>query len=54
MRNHILKEQDGILSAALAQLSAEDWETVEAVRAPEVGTALPTPSPTSSFPEALI
>ncbi|MFF0295956.1 hypothetical protein ACFYST_21050 [Kitasatospora sp. NPDC004614] len=53
MRNHILREQDGILSAALAQLSAEDWESVEAIRA-QVGTALPTPPPTSSFPEALI
>ncbi|MFJ9448424.1 hemerythrin domain-containing protein [Kitasatospora sp. NPDC101235] len=40
LRAHILKEQDGVFPAALAQLSAEEWEAVEAVRA-RVGTALP-------------
>ncbi|MEU6238483.1 hemerythrin domain-containing protein [Kitasatospora sp. NPDC047058] len=40
LRAHILKEQDGVFPAALAQLSGEEWEAVEAVRA-RVGTALP-------------
>lgn len=33
LREHILKEQDGVFPAALAFLSTEQWETVEAVRA---------------------
>ncbi|MFE1754659.1 hemerythrin domain-containing protein [Streptomyces anandii] len=33
LRDHILKEQDGVFPAALAFLSTEQWETVEAVRA---------------------
>ncbi|MEV7977571.1 hemerythrin domain-containing protein [Streptomyces sp. NPDC086519] len=33
LRDHILKEQDGVFPAALATLSTEQWETVEAVRA---------------------
>lgn len=41
LRAHILKEQDGVFPAALAQLSTEVWEAVEAVRA-RVGTALPS------------
>lgn len=32
LREHILKEQDGVFPAALAFLSTEQWETVEAVR----------------------
>ncbi|GGQ06667.1 hemerythrin domain-containing protein [Streptosporangium pseudovulgare] len=39
LRAHILKEQDGVFPAALAGLSTEDWEAVEAVRA-RVGTLL--------------
>ena len=33
LREHILKEQDGVFPAALANLSTEDWEAVDAVRA---------------------
>lgn len=33
LRDHILKEQDGVFPAALANLSTEEWEAVEAVRA---------------------
>lgn len=33
LRLHILKEQDGVFPAALAALSTEQWEAVEAVRA---------------------
>ncbi|GAA2393435.1 hemerythrin domain-containing protein [Dactylosporangium salmoneum] len=32
LREHILKEQDGVFPAALAGLSTEDWERVDAVR----------------------
>jgi hypothetical protein len=32
LREHILKEQDGVFPAALASLDAEQWERVEAVR----------------------
>ncbi len=32
LRDHILKEQDGVFPAALADLGTEDWEAVEAVR----------------------
>ncbi|KAB8181564.1 hemerythrin domain-containing protein [Microbispora catharanthi] len=39
LRAHILKEQDGVFPAALAGLSTEDWEAVEAVRA-RAGTLL--------------
>lgn len=39
LRAHILKEQDGVFPAALAGLSTEDWEAIEAVRA-RVGTLL--------------
>ncbi|WP_230211140.1 hypothetical protein [Streptomyces kaniharaensis] len=42
LREHILKEQDGVFPAALAALSAAEWEAVEAVRE-RVGTALPGP-----------
>jgi hemerythrin-like domain-containing protein len=37
LRDHILKEQDGVFPAALAGLSTEDWEAMDAVRA-RVGT----------------
>ncbi len=37
LRAHILKEQDGVFPAALANLRTEDWEAVEAVRS-QVGT----------------
>ncbi|MFI6560201.1 hemerythrin domain-containing protein [Streptomyces sp. NPDC050534] len=43
LRNHILKEQDGVFPAALAVLDTEQWETVEAVRA-RVGARMPQPS----------
>ncbi|MGW1360489.1 hemerythrin domain-containing protein [Streptomyces chartreusis] len=33
LRDHILKEQDGVFPAALANLSTEEWEAVEAARA---------------------
>lgn len=40
LREHILKEQDGLFPAALTSLSSDDWEAVEQVRA-RVGTAMP-------------
>jgi hemerythrin-like domain-containing protein len=33
LREHILKEQDGVFPAALAALDADQWERIEAVRA---------------------
>ena len=39
LREHILKEQDGVFPAALAGLDPEQWDAVDAVRA-RVGTAL--------------
>ncbi|NEC84855.1 hemerythrin domain-containing protein [Streptomyces sp. SID12501] len=33
LRDHILKEQDGVFPAALAELSTEAWEAIDAVRA---------------------
>ncbi|MBC2906929.1 hemerythrin domain-containing protein [Streptomyces cupreus] len=41
LREHILKEQDGVFPAALANLSIEEWEAVEAVRS-RLGTLLPS------------
>jgi hemerythrin-like domain-containing protein len=32
LRDHILKEQDGVFPAALAMLDPEQWEAIEAVR----------------------
>jgi len=32
LREHILKEQDGLFPAALTTLSGADWDTVDAVR----------------------
>ncbi|MFA3878061.1 hemerythrin domain-containing protein [Streptomyces sp. MMCC 100] len=43
LREHILKEQDGVFPAALATLTTEQWEAVEAVRA-RAGSALPPPA----------
>jgi hemerythrin-like domain-containing protein len=40
LREHILKEQDGVFPAALTTLRGSDWAAVEAVRA-RVGSALP-------------
>ncbi|MFE0510850.1 hemerythrin domain-containing protein [Streptomyces sp. NPDC058964] len=40
LREHILKEQDGVFPAALALLEPEQWAAAEAVRA-RVGTAAP-------------
>jgi hemerythrin-like domain-containing protein len=33
LREHILKEQDGVFPAALTSLRNEDWEAIDAVRA---------------------
>jgi hemerythrin-like domain-containing protein len=33
LRQHILKEQDGVFPAALASLATSDWEAIEKVRA---------------------
>lgn len=33
LREHILKEQDGVFPAALATLRTADWEAIEAIRA---------------------
>jgi iron-sulfur cluster repair protein YtfE (RIC family) len=38
LREHILKEQDGVFPAALTSLRTADWEAVDAVRA-RVGSA---------------
>ncbi|MFF5188438.1 hemerythrin domain-containing protein [Streptomyces sp. NPDC000345] len=43
LRDHILKEQDGVFPASLATLSTEQWEAVEAVRA-RAGSALSRPA----------
>ncbi|MGW3044747.1 hemerythrin domain-containing protein [Kitasatospora sp. NPDC001159] len=40
LREHILKEQDGVFPAALASLSPDQWAAAEAVRE-RVGSALP-------------
>lgn len=40
LRDHILKEQDGVFPAALTTLSSADWDAVESVRA-RVGSLLP-------------
>ncbi|WUU80995.1 hemerythrin domain-containing protein [Streptomyces cellulosae] len=43
LRDHILKEQDGVFPAALAHLSTEEWEAVETVRE-QAGSSLPRPA----------
>ena len=42
LREHILKEQDGVFPAALANLNPEDWDALDTVWA-SVGTLLPAP-----------
>ena len=36
LREHILKEQDGLFPAALTSLGGADWDTVDAVRDSDV------------------
>jgi hemerythrin-like domain-containing protein len=43
LRDHILKEQDGVFPAALANLSTEEWEAVEATRV-RAGSTLSRPA----------
>ncbi|WP_432842852.1 hemerythrin domain-containing protein [Dactylosporangium sp. CA-092794] len=38
LREHILKEQDGVFPAALANLSTQDWAVVDEVRAARKGS----------------
>jgi hemerythrin-like domain-containing protein len=40
LREHILKEQDGVFPAALAGLSPDDWDAIDTIRA-GVGSLLP-------------
>ena len=40
LREHILKEQDGVFPAALAELDPAQWDEVDAVRA-RVGSVAP-------------
>jgi hemerythrin-like domain-containing protein len=40
LREHILKEEDGLFPAALAELDPAQWDRVDAVRA-QVGSRLP-------------
>ena len=42
LREHILKEQDGVFPAALANLNPDDWDAIDTIRA-KVGTLLPAP-----------
>jgi hemerythrin-like domain-containing protein len=44
LREHILKEQDGVFPAALAALDTDQWERIEAVRA-QVAAASTTLTP---------
>jgi hemerythrin-like domain-containing protein len=39
LREHILKEQDGVFPAALVALDSDQWERIEAVRAQLVAAA---------------
>ena len=41
LREHILKEQDGVFPAALTSLGGADWDTVDAVRARAGGALQP-------------
>jgi hemerythrin-like domain-containing protein len=47
LRDHILKEQDGLFPAALASLGPAEWEAVDETRA-RVGTALTDLAPALS------
>ncbi|MCM4084667.1 hemerythrin domain-containing protein [Paractinoplanes hotanensis] len=40
LREHILKEQNGVFPAALANLNPDDWDAIDTIRA-KVGTLLP-------------
>jgi hemerythrin-like domain-containing protein len=42
LREHILKAQDGVFPAALANLGTADWDAIDAIRT-RVGTLLPVP-----------
>ncbi|RQX02262.1 hemerythrin HHE cation-binding protein [Micromonospora inaquosa] len=42
LREHILKEQNGVFPAALANLDPDDWDAIDTIRA-KVGTLLPAP-----------
>jgi hemerythrin-like domain-containing protein len=57
LREHILKEQDGVFPAALIALDADQWERIEAVRARLVAasnTVTPTTlTPTTVTPTTL-
>jgi hypothetical protein len=44
LREHILKEQDGVFPAALVSLGVDDWAAVDAVRA-RAGSLLPAVDP---------
>jgi hemerythrin-like domain-containing protein len=52
LRGHILKEQDGVFPAALANLDTADWDAADAVRA-RVGTLLPILGPIEPRPSYL-
>jgi len=41
LREHILKEQDGVFPAALVALDTDQWERIEAVRAQVVAASTP-------------
>lgn len=47
LREHILKEQDGVFPAAVIALDADQWERVEAVRA-QVSSTFSTSTSTST------
>lgn len=47
LRDHILKEQDGVFPAALTTLSGADWDSVDAVRA-RAGSLLPAAPPVTA------
>jgi hemerythrin-like domain-containing protein len=44
LREHILKEQDGLFPAALVALDTDQWERIDEIRA-RVGSALPVAHP---------
>lgn len=44
LRDHILKEQDGVFPASLSVIDGDGWERVEAARA-RAGSALPPDAP---------
>lgn len=51
LREHILKEQDGVFPAALIALGPDEWDAVDAVRS-RVGTLLPGPAPATGRADA--